>query len=570
MVSDDPESPTIDERKGRASDARLTGLTDYVFGEVIGAGGMGEVVQARDTRIGRDVAIKRMRDESPSPERVERFLREAKIQARLDHPAIVPVYELGFDAEGRPYFVMKRLAGVTLRSVMDGGTESLQRQLRALVEVCNAIELAHARGVVHRDLKPSNIMLGDYGEVYVIDWGVARVLGTRDSAPVIQDLDASDATLAGQMLGTPGYMAPEQITGDEVGPPADVYALGAILFEILTGERLHPGRGAALISTMESTASSPSLRRPERGIAPELEAACCATLAKDPAERSTVRELRDRIQLYLDGDRDIEQRRALASELATRAETAERVDALRLAGRALALDPACDPAVKILASWLFEPPREIPPEVRVELHDGEVMAARLRSRRAVAPFSVMAMICIVSMAFGIDHAWRFGGLMLSIALVMTFAVVNWRVRPVPTWMFFLVQLVMVVMFEQIAGPFVLTPVLAIGMLLSLTSHSGLIDRAWLVMAWVLLAIGIPLLLEWLGVFETTWWITDRGLLSRGGIYATNSTGLWTIVIANALAVLLMAGYVLSISRDRRAAKARVHLQAWQLRQVLPG
>src|SRR5688500_16350003 len=131
----------------------------HQIGELIGHGGMGEVLVAQDQRIGREVAVKRIRARDPSPDLVSRFLREARIQARLDHPAIVPVYELGTDVEGRPYFTMKRLAGVTLakRIAQDAPVPTL---LRAFVDVCLAIQLAHTRGVVHRDLKPSNIMLG--------------------------------------------------------------------------------------------------------------------------------------------------------------------------------------------------------------------------------------------------------------------------------------------------------------------------------------------------------------------------------------------------------------------------
>src|SRR3954469_2659561 len=194
----------------------------YQVGALIGRGGMGEVVVAQDQRIGREVAVKRIRAKAPTHDAVDRFLREARIQARLDHPAIVPVYELGTDADGRPYFTMKRLAGVTLsRKLADNGP--VQPLLRAFVDVCLAIQLAHSRGVVHRDLKPSNIMLGDYGEVYVLDWGVARVLDDpHHSIAVAGDIQSLDGqTRAGAVLGTPGYMAPEQVRGAEVSTPAD-------------------------------------------------------------------------------------------------------------------------------------------------------------------------------------------------------------------------------------------------------------------------------------------------------------------------------------------------------------
>ncbi|HEV7555090.1 MAG TPA: serine/threonine-protein kinase, partial [Kofleriaceae bacterium] len=161
----------------------------YSFVKVLGAGGMGEVVLARDTAIGREVALKRMRAVAAArPDAETRFIREAKIQARLEHPAIVPVHTFGRDADGKPYFTMKRLAGVTLDRKLE--TLPLQQLLAAFVDVCLAIELAHGHGVIHRDIKPANIMLGDFGEVYVLDWGVARV--TDEAEPQSIDIVSAE------------------------------------------------------------------------------------------------------------------------------------------------------------------------------------------------------------------------------------------------------------------------------------------------------------------------------------------------------------------------------------------
>ena len=287
----------------------------YELGELIGRGGMGEVVAAHDLRIGRDVAIKRMRSAHPDATQLSRFLREARVQARLDHPAIVPVYELGTDDHGKPFFTMKRLAGTTLAQRL---AEAAPRPvlLRAFIDVCMAVDFAHARGVVHRDLKPANIMLGDYGEVYVLDWGVARVLADA-AVPVQPDIETLDGeTSAGVLLGTPGYMAPEQIHGLEVVPATDVYALGSILFEILTSEPLHPRGDGALGSTLTRPQQSPSERVREREIPPELDLACHDAVAEHPQDRPSARALADRVQRYLDGDRDLERRRALAGRAA--------------------------------------------------------------------------------------------------------------------------------------------------------------------------------------------------------------------------------------------------------------
>jgi serine/threonine protein kinase len=258
----------------------------YVFGEVIGRGGMGEVLLAHDRRIGRDVAVKRLRSGAPTQDEIARFMREARIQARLDHPAIVPVYELGRDAAGRPYFTMKRLSGTTLTDILGRGSMAGQRLLRAFVEVCRAVDFAHARGVVHRDLKPGNIVLGEYGEVYVLDWGVARVVGDAAGGVVTADIDTLEgAAPAGQVLGTPGYMAPEQLQQPEVGRAADVYSLGAILYALLTGRPPFAG-GVVLDILLQVQKCEPD---PPRAVNPaadaDLEAFCLRCLRKSPAER---------------------------------------------------------------------------------------------------------------------------------------------------------------------------------------------------------------------------------------------------------------------------------------------
>ncbi|HEY0992500.1 MAG TPA: serine/threonine-protein kinase, partial [Kofleriaceae bacterium] len=276
-------------------------LAGYEVRELLGRGGMGEVLLVHDEIIGREVAIKRMRRADPGPEAETRFLREAKIQARLQHPAIVPVHELGRDADGRPYFTMKRLAGLTLEELRGA---PLQRLLRAFADVCLAIEFAHEHGVIHRDIKPTNIMLGDFGEVYVLDWGVALVLDDADH-PSVQDIATIEGeTAVGAVMGTPGYMAPEQALGYATTAGIDIYALGCVLFEILTCEPLHPRGTGGAANAIAHPPAAPSARRPDLAIAPELDAACIAALAEDPADRPSARELAQRIQDYLDGDRD--------------------------------------------------------------------------------------------------------------------------------------------------------------------------------------------------------------------------------------------------------------------------
>src|SRR6185295_9876658 len=223
--------------------------------------------------------------------------------------------------------------------------------LRAFADVCLAIEFAHSRGIVHRDLKPANIMLGDFGEVYVLDWGVARALtdaaepggppsGSRPAAPDLR-LDTGD-TLVGTVLGTPAYMAPEQLAGERAGPAADIYALGCILYEVVTGAALHPQRTIGAIAPI----ARPSTQRPDAP--PELDAICERATAGDPAARyPSARALGDAVQAFLDGDRDVAARGALARHHIAEARAAlaagegevHRRTAMRAAGRALALDP---------------------------------------------------------------------------------------------------------------------------------------------------------------------------------------------------------------------------------------
>src|SRR5262249_10273186 len=150
-----------------------------------------------------------------------------KVQARLDHPAIVPVHEIGRDDAGQPYFTMKRLVGKTLFAALADPAMTRQQLLRVVIDVCLAIDLAHTRGVIHRDLKPANIMLGDFGEVYVLDWGVARVIGESRAPTKNEIATLDDGTQTGALLGTPGYMAPEQVKGEQVSPATDIYAIGA-------------------------------------------------------------------------------------------------------------------------------------------------------------------------------------------------------------------------------------------------------------------------------------------------------------------------------------------------------
>jgi PAS domain S-box-containing protein len=268
-------------------------------------GGIGCVWLAHDSDLGRDVALKELR-----PEHAEnatfgaRFLQEAQITGQLEHPAIVPVYSLARARDGRqPFYTMRFVKGRTLSAAarayhdrrLAGQTDPLELPtlLNAFVTVCNAVAYAHSRGVIHRDLKGQNVILGDFGEVVVLDWGLAKLVGRPEGADhspaVVLDEAAVGGgyTVQGETLGTLAYMAPEQAAGrlDRIGFHTDVYGLGAILYEILTAGPPFAGdsTGEVLRKVREEAPAPPRLTWPQ--VPPELEALCLHALAKRPDDR---------------------------------------------------------------------------------------------------------------------------------------------------------------------------------------------------------------------------------------------------------------------------------------------
>jgi serine/threonine protein kinase len=268
----------------------------YSVVEEIGRGGMGTVFLAVDEELGREVAIK-IPNGLASASLERRLQSEARVLARLEHPGIVPIHDAGRLADGRLFYVMKRVKGRTLREELRG-VPDLAERLRLFERICEPVAFAHAAGFIHRDLKPENIMVGSFGEVMVMDWGVAKTVGTRQSSVVSHSRQSESAvpvdsqsagpmeTGAGTVIGTVGFMAPEQARGEvgEIDERADVYGLGAILFLLLTDG---------------IPDADPAAKLRLAGVPRPLAAICVRALAADAAHRyQNVTALADDVARY--------------------------------------------------------------------------------------------------------------------------------------------------------------------------------------------------------------------------------------------------------------------------------
>jgi serine/threonine protein kinase len=328
-------TPVADEHKVGI----FTPQDRYQVSGEIGRGGMGAILKVFDQDMHRPVAMKVMLETGKSTHRM-RFIEEAQITGQLEHPGIVPVHELGADRRGHLYFTMKLVHGRSLSEIFkmlrsdDEKTVrefTLAKLLAILVDVANAVAFAHYRGVVHRDIKPANIMIGRFGEVLVMDWGLAKVIGAAQT-PTTRRMRRKDSragvaeappkveedehvtsqrisnmnTRYGTVVGTPAYMSPEQARGDtkNITSRSDIYALGALLYEVLT--LTPPVRGSTAQSIIAQVITGridpPERRSPARAIPGELSAIAMKALSADPAQRyQTSEEFRADIELFLDG-----------------------------------------------------------------------------------------------------------------------------------------------------------------------------------------------------------------------------------------------------------------------------
>jgi serine/threonine-protein kinase len=280
----------------------------YTEFKTIAKGGKCLIQSCKDYHLSRIVAYKSLLKEiADDPFEQRRFIREARVTAMLQHPNTIPIYELSRDNRRHYYFTMKLVEGFTLRELLDTGKEDaapsdgygFHRYVTILIQVGNALDYAHTHGVVHRDIKPANILMGPFGEVLVLDWGLAKVWGADEeeipeNKPLLSDFDPT-LTAQGRLQGSALYMSPEQIAeARDLDHRSDIYSMGVVLYEILSGEHMIAGKDldTLLDKTKNEMPPPPSEIAPDRPIPEELENICMRCIQKDPSKRiQTARQL---------------------------------------------------------------------------------------------------------------------------------------------------------------------------------------------------------------------------------------------------------------------------------------
>ncbi len=313
-----PATATPTNRSSLAPQARVR----YEQEALLGVGGMGEVVRARDNDIERRVALKRLREDARQPGMLLRFVEEIRTVGQLEHPNIVPIHDVGVDDKGDYFFVMKYVDGETLADIIAKlaagdpayhAKYTCEHRVRIFMGILEAMAYAHSRGVIHRDLKPANVMVGAYGEVVVMDWGVAKRSGSPDAStsgplPAVPADGRLVTTQAGAVIGTPAYMAPEQIRGEAADARCDIYALCVLFFELLTLQHYlaeEPDADSALRAITHKPAPlAAMIRSPHQPpVPPELTWYVDKGLQKNPADRyQSIADMIERLQRRNEGD----------------------------------------------------------------------------------------------------------------------------------------------------------------------------------------------------------------------------------------------------------------------------
>ncbi len=586
----------------------------YRLNRTLGEGGMGEVRLSEDRHIGRDVAIKLMHSgQNENTSLRLRFEREAQIQGQLEHPSVVPVYDLGVRPDGSLFFVMRRVWGLTIEQIIEGlrtGDEELRRTytehklLSAFATACLAVEYAHRRKVVHRDLKPANIILGQFGEVYLLDWGIAKVLEQEadpflitaddDTPTALREQTEKPVTVTGTMLGTPLYMAPEQISGDHraISSRSDVYSLGLILFELLTLEPLNaqPDVYQVLISHLRGLDVKARLRELGLTIAPELVDICVRATALDPNDRTaSAREIHDELEKYLAGTRDQHRRSQLADEHVNLAQealrhaetdvekaTELRTQAVQELTAAIALVPEHHAAITTLVNTFGKAGDQLPPEAETEFQTlqqrRQQQVTRVYAVRLIAYLLVMLPIGFWA---GIRDSRPIWVLTASTIIMAIFNYTTHRLKPIPKWrnpISILLGVVVAGCTIPLFGPLIFVPMIALGLCVAMTVNirASKAVRHYL-MFMTLPVIAAPLGLQWLGWLPSSYAFTEQGTMSvlPWVIEFSGSPALVLLLVASLVFIWTTLAVIGRSVDELRTAERRLFAQAWHAKQWMP-
>ena len=502
----------------------------FIAGAEIGRGGMGVVFRCHDAELGRDVAIKVLK--GGGPDLRSRLAREARLQSRLQHPSIIPVYDIERSA-GNELIVMREVSGQTMRAILRKQAMARRGLLSALSRVCMAIDYAHARKVIHRDLKPENIMMGEFGEVYIVDWGLAI------------ETDAEVQSIG----GTPGYTAPEQLEG-RATERSDTYSLGKILLEILDPGELQDAP-------------------------PELLAIATRACAEDASTRPTARQLADVIDRFLDGARDLALRKQIAVDAAGAARDAmaanDRRVAMREVGRALALDPDHGDARSVLRDLLTAPPAQLPAEVGARSERERGRAIRAAASAGALGFILTVALLPLEILMGVrSPEWFVTRAVLAVGAIVACSMLARHQQPTRAALgvAFAFSIATISCTSLVAGPFVLIPSLAVLISASLASLGG---RRWVVLTTCvgLLMIGLPLALEHLGVVASSYTLGENMVIHPRLIdFPPTLTPIYFFIKEAVIVVAVVM--MLARFRDTLAsAEQALAVHAWQLSQLLP-
>ncbi|MEZ4374314.1 MAG: serine/threonine-protein kinase [Polyangiaceae bacterium] len=577
----------------------------YKVGRLLGKGAMGEVRLCHDCVAGRTVAVKTMTlRTSKKPELRRRFERECLIQAQLEHPSIVPVHEISQTKAGVPYFVMKRVHGKTLADVItklrqgDLGTERdfpRSKLLAVFASACQAVAFAHSRGVVHRDLKPSNIIVGDFGEVYVIDWGVAKILDPEDEirwsgVGMESEPPRPDDTGVGVQLGSPGYMPPEQALGRsaEVTPAADVYALGTILFEVLTLDRMHTGDTTEelLDSTLRIADRRPSERAPNARISEPLDELCVhATQLESRLRFKHAGELVKELEKIIHDDAERERRREAAQKERIAARIAmvgthpggveeARAVALRRLNTALVLDPDQPEATETMLALLMAPAREAPPEVQEQVNKAQVRQRRISARRSAPLFMLASTALLLWLASGVRQYWVLAppAVLISVTSLYVWQAGErgWNSR----WNYAFSTLLVAALaasFALFVGPLLFVPTLLVALAFVSTVNARSGSSVRVLLAGIgCLALAGTIAVGQLGYLPVTHEFTGDALIIRSEtLRMTKPVVLGFIALGSLLCVILPVALVGPALDSIAEVERQLLVRLWRLRALVP-